>query len=73
MVSPSVSVLPESLAIGHKFATDAGHEDTGAPPTFLGTKNVWDCSWRPTLLTITANLCDNAGFFGDVRLVEEQD
>ena len=70
MVSPSASVLPESLAMGHKFVTDAGREDTGAPRTFLGTKNVWDCSWRPILLTITANLCDNAGFFGDARLIK---
>jgi hypothetical protein len=70
MVSPSASVLPESLAMGHKCATDAGREDTGAPHTFLETKNAWDCSWRPILLTIAANLCDNAGFFGDARLIK---
>ena len=71
MVSPSASVLPESLAMGYKFATDAGREDTRALRTFLRTKNAWGCSWRPILVTITANLGDNAGFFGDARLIEK--
>jgi hypothetical protein len=54
MVSPSASVLPESLAMGHKFATDAGREDTGAPHTF------WETKKRVGLL-LAANLVDNHG------------
>ena len=71
MGSPSASVLPASLAMGHKFAAAAGCEDTEAPTHFLGTKTAWDGSWRPIFLTITANLGDNAGFWGDARLIKE--
>jgi hypothetical protein len=33
----------------------------------LGGKNGFCCSSRQAFLTITANLCDNAAFFGDPR------
>ena len=71
MESSGASVLPASLAMGHQCATDTGREDTGAPTHFLGTKNAWDGSWRPIFLTITANLGDNAGSWGDARLIKE--
>ena len=62
-MSPRASGLPASLAMGHKFATNAGHEDTGAPHTFLGTK-------KRVGLLLVANLGDNTGFFGDARLIK---
>jgi hypothetical protein len=43
------------------------------PTRFLGTKKASASSWRPTLLAITANLCDNASFLRDERLVEEEE
>jgi hypothetical protein len=42
--------------MGHKFATNAGHEDTGAPHTFLGTKK------RVGLLLVA-----NLGYVRDTR------
>ena len=54
MVSHSASVLPESLAIGHKFATDTGREDTGAVPRVFGDK-------KRVGLLLAANLVDNHG------------
>ena len=54
MVSPSASLLPERLAMGHKFATDAGREDTIAPNTFFGDK-------KRVELLLAANLADNHG------------
>ena len=54
MVSHSASLLPERLAMGHKFATDAGREDTIAPNTFFGDK-------KRVKLLLAANLADNHG------------
>jgi len=71
---PNMRLLPESLAIGHKFATNVGHQNTSAfivlSARFRGTKNVWNCSWRPIFRAKMANLCDNAYFLGDVRRIE---
>jgi hypothetical protein len=49
-----VRLLPAKMAMGRRFATDAGHEDTSMPLTFLRDKN-------GVALLLAANLPDKNG------------
>jgi hypothetical protein len=69
--SHGARTLPGTLAVGrtvcHKAWQKKQRRSQRVFETKMGAKHSFCCSWRPIFVTITANLCDNAGFFGDER------